>query len=41
MNKSELKAFEKRQKQARAEREWDMFMMADLLGDDGFQRLQP
>lgn len=36
MSKSELKAFEKRQKQARAEREWDMFMMADLLGDDGF-----
>lgn len=36
MNKSELKAFEKRQKQARAVREWDLLIMADFLGDDGF-----
>lgn len=34
MSRSELKEFEKRQKQARADREWDLLMMADLLGED-------
>lgn len=31
MSRSELKEFEKRQRQARADREWDLFWMADLL----------
>ena len=34
MSRSELKEFEKRQKQARADRDWDLFMMADFLDDE-------
>ena len=34
MSRSELKEFEKRQKQARADRDWDMFMMMDFLDDE-------
>ena len=35
MSRSELKEFEKRQRQAEADRDWDLFMMADFLdGDD-------
>ena len=34
MSRSELKEFEKRQKQARADRDWDLFMMADFLDED-------
>ena len=34
MSRSELKEFEKRQKQATADRDWNMFMMADLLDDE-------
>lgn len=33
MTRSELKEFEKRQKQAKADRDWDLLMMADLLND--------
>ena len=33
MSRSELKEFEKRQKQARADRDWDLFMMAELFDD--------
>ena len=36
MSRSELKEFEKRQKQARADRDWDLFMLADILADDDF-----
>ena len=34
MTRSELKEFHKRQKQAQADREWDLLLMADLLDDD-------
>ena len=34
MSRSELKEFEKRQKQARADRDWDMFMMADFFDEE-------
>lgn len=34
MSRSELKEFEKRQKQARADRDWDLLMMADFLDDE-------
>lgn len=33
MSRSELKEFEKRQKKAEADRDWDLFMMAELLDD--------
>lgn len=33
MTRSELKEFRKRQKQARADREWDWLMMAELFSD--------
>ena len=33
MSRSELKEFEKRQKQARVDRDWDLFMMAEILDD--------
>lgn len=33
MSRSELKEFEKRQKQARADRDWDLFMMTELFDD--------
>lgn len=36
MSRSELKEFEKRQKQARADRDWDLFMLADILANDDF-----
>lgn len=36
MSRSELKEFEKRQKQAIADRDWDLFMLADILADDDF-----
>lgn len=34
MSRSELKEFEKRQKQAEKDRFWDMMIMADLLDDE-------
>ncbi len=34
MTRSERKEFERRQKQARADREWDMLIMADMLDDE-------
>lgn len=34
MSRSELKEFEKRQRQARADRDWDMMLMADLIDED-------
>lgn len=34
MSRSELKEFEKRQKQARADRDWDLLFMSDLLNED-------
>ena len=34
MSRSELKEFEKRQKQAAKERFWDAMIMAELLEDD-------
>lgn len=34
MSRNELKEFEKRQKQARADKDWDLMLMADLLNDD-------
>lgn len=34
MSRRELKEFEKRQKQAEAERDWDLFMLADFLDDE-------
>lgn len=34
MNRSELKEFNKRQKQAKADREWDLLMIAELFDDD-------
>ena len=34
MSRSELKEFEKRQKQARADRDWDMFTMADFFDEE-------
>lgn len=34
MSRSELKEFEKRQKQAIAGRDWNLFMMADFLDDE-------
>lgn len=34
MSRSELKEFRKRQEQARADREWDALIMADLFADD-------
>ena len=34
MSRSELKEFEKRQKRAEADRDWNLFMMADFLDDD-------
>ena len=33
MSRSELKEFEKRQKKAEADRDWDLFMMADFLDE--------
>ena len=33
MSRSELKEFEKRQKKAEADRDWDLFMMADFFDD--------
>ena len=33
MSRSELKEFEKRQKKAEADRDWDLFMMAEFLDD--------
>ena len=34
MSRSELKEFERRQKQAKADRDWDLLLMADILDDD-------
>jgi len=34
MSRSELKEFEKRQKQAETDRFWDAMMMVELLDDD-------
>lgn len=34
MSKSERKAFERKQKQAREDREWDALMMAELFWDE-------
>lgn len=34
MSRSELKEFEKRQKQAIADRDWDLLLMTDVLDDD-------
>lgn len=34
MTRSERKEFERRQKQAKADREWDMLIMADMLDDE-------
>lgn len=34
MSKQERKEFEKRQKQAHADREWDALMMTELFVDD-------
>lgn len=34
MSKQERKDFEKRQKRAQSDREWDMLMMAELFMDD-------
>lgn len=34
MSKQERKEFEKRQKQAQSDRDWDAFMMAELFFDD-------
>ena len=36
MSRREVKEFEKRQKQAIADRDWDLFMLADILADDDF-----
>ncbi len=36
MSRSELKEFEKRQKRAEADRDWDLFMLADALADEDF-----
>ena len=33
MSRSELKEFEKRQKKAEADRDWNLFMMAELFDD--------
>lgn len=33
MSRSEFKEFEKRQKKAEADRDWDLFMMADFFDD--------
>ena len=34
MSKQERKEFEKRQKRAQSDKEWDMLMMAELFMDD-------
>ena len=34
MSRSELKEFEKRQKQAENDRFWDMMIMADIMDED-------
>ncbi len=34
MSKQERKEFDKRQKQAKSDREWDALMMAELFFDD-------
>ena len=34
MSRSELKEFERRQKQAKADRDWDLLLMAYILDDD-------
>lgn len=34
MSKQERKDFEKRQKRAQSDKEWDMLMMAELFMDD-------
>lgn len=34
MSRSELKEFERRQKQAKTDRDWDLLLMADILDDD-------
>ena len=34
MSRSELKGFEKRQKKAEADRDWDLFMMADFFDEE-------
>ena len=34
MSRSELKEFEKRQRQARADRDWNLLIMADFLDED-------
>ena len=34
LSKSERKAFERKQKQAREDREWDALMMAELFWDE-------
>ena len=33
MSRSEFKEFEKRQKKAEADRDWDLFMMEDFLDE--------
>ena len=34
MSRSERKAFEKKQRRAKADREWDAMMMAEIFMDD-------
>ena len=38
MSPRELKEFKKKQAQAEADREWDLFMLADLLDDQVIYR---
>lgn len=38
MSPCELKEFKKRQAQAEADRDWDLFMLSDLLDDQGGEK---